>query len=151
MPAKSVMKCTGRPHGGESRGSSDENGPLASDILRGGLESPSPPALVSELSKGEQYSRPIQVSDVSAVFSLLGGSSPSKENDPSASYPSGDFRAVFSGNCSQGPRGPLGGIREIRQNGCLCVTKFVTATLPTSILVGRTASSCRKPAAVCAV
>ena len=95
------MKYIGRPHGGEGRGPSDDDGLLASDILGGGLESLSPPALVSELSKGEQYSRPIQVSDVSAVFSLLGGISPSKENDPSASYPSGDFPAVFSGNCSQ--------------------------------------------------
>ena len=43
------MKYTGRPHGGEGRGPSDDDGLLASDILGGGLESLSPPALVSEL------------------------------------------------------------------------------------------------------
>ena len=87
------MKYIGHPHGGEGRGPSDDDGLLASDILGGGLESLSPPALVSELNKGERHSWSFQVSDVSAVKSFLAGINPSEESDPSASHPSSDFPA----------------------------------------------------------
>ena len=53
------MEYIGRPRGEEDRGPSNEEGLLTSDILGGGLESLSPPALVSELNKGERSLAPI--------------------------------------------------------------------------------------------
>ena len=64
------MKYTGRPHDGEGRGPSDEDGLRASNIFEGG-PSPEQQEMLSELNAIGRWL--FQPSDVPAVESLLAG------------------------------------------------------------------------------
>ena len=93
----SAMQYTGRPHGGEGRGPSDEDGLWASENFEGGSQLASHVELIEELLQVRQGSACIEASDVLAVASLLTGIADEPSDEVRMSVEGGSATVILGG------------------------------------------------------
>ena len=93
----SAMQCTGRPHGGEGRGPSDEDGLWARENFEGGSQLASHVELIEELLQVRQGSACIEASDVLAVASLLTGIADEPSDEVRKSVEGGSATVILGG------------------------------------------------------
>ena len=91
------MQYTGRPHGGEGRGPSDEDGLWARDTFDGGSQLASHVELLAELLQVRQGLACIEASDVLAVASLLPGLADEPREEVCMSVEGGSAAVILGG------------------------------------------------------
>ena len=131
------MQYTGRPHGGEGRGPSDEDGLWASNIFESGSQLASNVELIGELLQVRHGSACIEASDVLAVASLLAGIGDESSEEVRKSVEGGSTEVILGGE-PDGCELSLAQAEVLQELNAVGVMQFRPADLPAveSLLAG---------------